>query len=134
MALACEIFATKERFFMTSYNKDLWQTVIYLFLSKFVKQANVSFGQEELINSKNVEMATRFAQMVGDTTDEKKIKFALLKALRLLEKDEMVLRFNETTLQLSDDGFARMKTEVDTAMMKIAQSFPEVVQKNKPIQ
>lgn len=119
---------------MTSYNKDLWQTVIYLFLSKFVKQANVSFGQEELINSKNVEMATRFAQMVGDTTDEKKIKFALLKALRLLEKDEMVLRFNETTLQLSDDGFARMKTEVDTAMMKIAQSFPEVVQKNKPIQ
>jgi hypothetical protein len=117
---------------MTSYNKDLWQTVTYLFLSKFVKQANVSFNQEELINSKNIDLAKRFVQMVGDTTDEKKIKFALLKALRLLEKDEMVLRLNETTLQLSDDGFARMKTEVDTAMMKIAQSFPESVPKDKP--
>ena len=119
---------------MTSYNRDLWQTVTYLFLSKFVKQANVSFDQEELISSKNIELANRFAQMVGDTTDEKKIKFALLKALRLLEKDDMVLRLNETTLQLSDDGYARMKKEVDTAMMKIAQSFPESVPKTSTIQ
>jgi len=117
---------------MTSYNRDLWQTVTYLFLSKFVKQANVSFAQDELINVKNVELAKRFAQMVGDTTDEKKIKPALLKALRLLEKEEMVLRLNEATLQLSDDGFARMKTEVNTALMKISQSFPESVPKNKP--
>ncbi|WP_321368230.1 hypothetical protein [uncultured Desulfuromusa sp.] len=116
---------------MASYNKELWQTVTYLFLSKFVQQANVSFPQDELINVKNVELAKRFAQMVGDTTDEKKIKFALLKGLRELEKDEMVRRLDETTLQLSEKGFARMKIEVDTAMMKIAQSFPESVPKGK---
>ena len=116
---------------MTAYNKDLWQTVTFLFLSKFVKQADVSFAQEELINDKNVELAKRFTQMVGDTTDEKKIKFALLKALRQLEKEEMLLRLNETTLQLSNDGFTRMKVEVDTAMMKIAQSFPDSDPKDK---
>ena len=110
---------------MASYNKDLWQTVIFLFLSKFVKQANVPFSQGTLINAKNVDLANRFIQMVSDTTDEKKIKFALLKALRELEKEEMVLRLSETTLQLSDAGFAKMKTEVETAMMKIAQNFPE---------
>ena len=110
---------------MAPYNKDLWQTVAFLFLSKFVKQANVPFPQGELINTKNVELANRFIQMVGDTTAEKKIKFALLKALRELEKEELVLRLSETTLQLSDAGFAKMKTEVETAMMKIAQNFPE---------
>ncbi|MEA3361688.1 MAG: hypothetical protein U9Q61_00210 [Thermodesulfobacteriota bacterium] len=110
---------------MATYNKDLWQTATFLFLSKFVKQANVSFTQDELINTKNVDLAGRFAKMVGDTTDEKKIKIALLKGLRQLEKEELVLRLNETTLQLSDAGFARMKTEVATAMQKIAQSFPE---------
>ncbi|NOQ41028.1 MAG: hypothetical protein GQ563_00805 [Desulfuromusa sp.] len=117
---------------MAAYNKDLWQTVIFLFLSKFVKQANVSFAQEELINAKNVELADRFIQMVGDTTDEEKIKFALLKGMRELEKDEMLLRSGDTTLQLSDAGFAKMKTEVETAMMKIAQSFPESTSKNNP--
>lgn len=117
---------------MAAYNKDLWQTVIFLFLSKFVKQANVSFAQEELINAKNVALADRFIQMVGDTTDEKKIKFALLKALRQLEKEEMLLRLDETTLQLSNNGFAKMKTEVETAMMKITQSFPESAPKDKP--
>ena len=117
---------------MAPYNKDLWQTVIFLFLSKFVKQANVSFAQKELINDKNVELANRFVQMVGDTTDEKKIKFALLKALRQLEKGEMVLRLSEETLQLSDAGFAKMETEVEAAMMKIAQSFPESTAKDKP--
>ncbi|MEA3544931.1 MAG: hypothetical protein U9R69_06895 [Thermodesulfobacteriota bacterium] len=110
---------------MASYNKDLWQTVVFLFLSKFVKQANVPFPQKELINAKNVELANRFIQMVGDTTDEKKIKFALLKALRGLEKGELVQRLNEETLQLSDTGFAKMKLEMETAMTKIAQSFPE---------
>ncbi|MCD6581589.1 MAG: hypothetical protein J7K90_07275 [Desulfuromusa sp.] len=117
---------------MAAYNKDLWQTVIFLFLSKFVKQANASFAQEELINAKNVELASRFTQMVGDTTDEKKIKFALLKGMRELEKDEMLLRSGETTLQLSDAGFSKMKTEVETAMMKISQSFPESTSENKP--
>lgn len=117
---------------MAAYNKDLWQTVIFLFLSKFVKQANVSFAQEELINAKNVALADRFIQMVGDTTDEKKIKFALLKGMRALEKDKLLLRSDEITLQLSDAGFARMKTEVESAMMKIAQSFPDSTPEDKP--
>jgi hypothetical protein len=110
---------------MAPYNKSLWQTVIFLFLSKFVKQAQTPFPQQELINDKNTELANRFVKMVGDATDKKKIKFALLKALSALEKEELILRLNETTLQLSDAGFAKMKTELATAMMKIAQSFPE---------
>ena len=117
---------------MASYNKDLWQTVIFLFLSKFVRQAKVPFSQKELINAKNVELANRFIQMVGDTTDEKKIKFALLKALRQLEKEELVLRLSEESLQLSDPGFAKMRLEVETAMMKIAQNFPESMPKDNP--
>ncbi len=110
---------------MDSYNDSLWQTVIFLFLSKFVKQAQTPFSQQDLINDKNIELANRFVKMVGDTTAEKKIKFALLKALRGLEKESLVLRLSETTLQLSDAGFAKMKTEVEAAMLKIAQSFPE---------
>ncbi|MFK5927765.1 MAG: hypothetical protein QM483_14150 [Desulfuromusa sp.] len=110
---------------MASYNRELWQTVIFLFLSKFVQQAKTSFPQRELINDNNIELASRFVQMVGDTTDKKKIKFALLKALRQLEKEEMMLRLGEETLQLSDAGYAKMKLEVETAMLKIAQSFPE---------
>jgi len=119
------IFLAVKGVFVATHNEDLWSTVIFLFLSKFVKQANVPFMQEELINTKNVDLAGRFAKMVGDTTDEKKIRLALLKGLRQLEKEKLVLRLNETTLQLSDAGFARMKTEVATAMQKIAQSFPE---------
>ena len=110
---------------MASFNKELWQTVVYLFLSKFVQQANTPFGQKELINAKNIDLANRFVQMVGDTTEEKKIKFALLKGLRQLESDGMVERLSEESLQLSDAGFAQMKLEVETAMQKIAQSFPE---------
>ncbi|MCK5825590.1 MAG: hypothetical protein KAG93_01040 [Desulfuromusa sp.] len=110
---------------MASYNEGLWQTVIFLFLSKFVKQAQTPFSQQELINDKNVELANHFIKIVGDTTDQKKIKFALLKALRALEKEVLVVRLSETTLQLSDAGFAKMKIEVETAMLKISQSFPE---------
>ncbi|MCK5914066.1 MAG: hypothetical protein KAG12_09315 [Desulfuromusa sp.] len=117
---------------MAVFNKDLWQTVIFLFLSKFVQQADVPFAQEELINGKNVDLANRFVQMVGDTTEEKKIKFALLKALRQLEKEEVIVRLDEATLQLSNDGFAKMKVEVETAMQKIAQSFPEATPKDNP--
>ena len=116
---------------MATYNKDLWQTVVFLFLSKFVKQANLSFPQKELINDKNVELANRFIQMVGDTTDEKKIKFALLKALREFEKGKLVRRLDEETLQLSDAGFAKMKLEMETAMTKTAQSFPESKSKDQ---
>jgi len=114
------------------FNKDLWQTVVYLFLSKFVQQANTPFAQEKLINQKNIDLASRFAQMVGDATEEKKIKFALLKGLRLLENDGTVERLSEETLQLSEDGFKKMRLEVETAMMKIAQSFPEAQVKEPP--
>lgn len=110
---------------MASFNKELWQTVVYLFLSKFVQKAQVPFSQAELINQKNIDLATRFAQMVGDTTEEKKIKFALLKGLRQLESDGIVERLSEESLQLSDAGFSKMKLEVETAMQKISQSFPE---------
>ncbi len=110
---------------MASFNKELWQTVVYLFLSKFIQKAKTPFAQTELINEKNIDLASRFAQMVGDTTEEKKIKFALLKGLRQLENEGMVERLSEETLQLSDEGFSKMKLEVETAMMKIARSFPD---------
>ena len=115
---------------MAADNESLWKTVIFLFLSKFVKQPQTPFPQQELINDKNRELASRFAKMVGDTTDEKKIKLALLKALRVLEKEAVVVRLSETTLQLSDTGFAQMKSEVETAMAKISQSFPESTTKD----
>lgn len=117
---------------MAPFNKDLWQTVVYLFLSKFVQRANTPFAQDELINQKNIDLASRFAQMVGDSTEEKKIKFALLKGLRLLESDGTVERLSEEALQLSENGFKKMKLEVETAMMKIAQSFPEAQVKEPP--
>lgn len=110
---------------MAPFNKELWQTVVYLFLSKFVQKAQVPFSQAELINQKNIDLANRFSQMVGDSTEEKKIKFALLKGLRQLESDGTVERLSENSLQLSDEGFSKMKLEVETAMQKIAQSFPE---------
>ncbi len=117
---------------MAPFNQSLWKMVVFLFLSKYVKEANIPFPQKELINDKNIDLASRFVEMVGDTTEVKKIKFALLKALRQLEKEELVLRLNEETLQLSDAGIAKMKAEVKTAMAKITQSFPESVAKDKP--
>ena len=117
---------------MASFNQELWQTVIYLFLSKFVRQANTPFAQKELINEKNIELASRFVEMVGDDTEDKKIKFALLKAMRGVEADGMLERLSEESLQLSDAGIAKMKLEVETAMLKIAQSFPEAKPQDKP--
>jgi hypothetical protein len=117
---------------LASFNKELWQTVVYLFLSKFVQKAKTPFAQAALINEKNIDLASRFAQMVGDTTEETKVKFALLKGLRQLENDGLVERLSEESLQLSDEGFSKMKLEVETAMMKIAQSFPESQVKEPP--
>ena len=117
---------------MAPFNKELWQTVVYLFLSKLVQKARVPFAQTELINQKNIVLANRFAQMVDDTTEEKKIKFALLKGLRQLESDGAVERLSEESLQLSNEGFNKMKLEVETAMQKIAQSFPESQAKEPP--
>ena len=110
---------------MASYNKQLWRTVTFLFLSKFVKQANEPFAQKTLINAKNVELASKFTEMVGDTTAQNKIKLTLIKALNLVEKEGLIQRLDETTLQLSEEGFSTMQTEVQTAMIKIAQNFPE---------
>ncbi len=117
---------------MAPFNSELWQTVVYLFLSKFVQQANVPFAHEMLINAKNIDLANRFARVVGDSTEEKKVKFALLKGLRQLESEGMVERLDETTLLLTTAGFARMKHEVETAMEKIARSFPESAAKEPP--
>ena len=116
---------------MASHNNELWQTIMFLFLSKFVKQANEPFAQKQLINAKNVELASRFATMVGDTTAEDKIKLALPKALKQLEKSMFIQRLDETTLQLSDEGLTKMQTELQTAMMKIARDFPESVPNEK---
>ena len=117
---------------MASHNKQLWQTVLFLFLSKFVKQADQTFAQKQLINAKNVELASRFSEMVGDSTSEDKIKLTLIKALKLLEKDGLMLRVDETTLRLSNDGFVLMQNEVKTAMTKISQNFPETKVQEKP--
>ena len=117
---------------MAPFNQDLWKMVVFLFLSKHVKEANVPFPQKELINEKNIDLASRFVEMVGDTTEIKKIKFALLKALRQLEKENMILRLSEETLQLSGEGFIKMRGEVEMAMTKSAQNFPESKVEDKP--
>ena len=117
---------------MATYNQELWQTVVFLLLSKVVKEADTTFAQDLLINPRNIELANRFVQMVGDTTPEKKIKFALLKAMRALEKEEIIVRVDEESLQLSTAGFTRMKEELKTAMAKIAHNFPDSTAKDTP--
>jgi hypothetical protein len=110
---------------MASHNNALWQTVIFLFLSKFIRQANVEFGQKQLINAKNVELAQKFAEMVGDTTENSKIKLALIKALKQIEKGGWLQRIDDNTLSMNDEGFEKMQSELQTAMMKIARDFPD---------
>lgn len=117
---------------MASHNNALWQTVIFLFLSKFIRQANVEFGQKQLINAKNVELAQKFAEMVGDTTENSKIKLALLKALKQVEKGGWLQRIDENTLSMNDVGFEKMQTELQTAMMKIARDFPDSAPQEQP--
>ncbi len=117
---------------MATYNQELWQTVVFLLLSKIVKEADTTFAQNLLINPRNIELANRFVQMVGDTTTEKKIKFALLKAMRELEKEAIVVRIDEESLQLSKTGFTQMKEELKTAMTKIAKNFPDSTAKEDP--
>ncbi len=117
---------------MATYNQELWQTVVFLLLSKIVKEADTTFAQNLLINPRNIELANRFVQMVGDTTTEKKIKFALLKAMRELEKEAIVVRVDEESLQLIKTGFTQMKEELNTAMTKIAKNFPDSTAKEDP--
>lgn len=117
---------------MASHNNALWQTVIFLFLSKFIRQANVEFGQKQLINAKNVELAQKFAEMVGDTTENSKIKLALLKALKQVEKEGWLQRIDENTLSMNDAGFEKMQSELQTAMMKIARDFPDSAPQEQP--
>ncbi len=117
---------------MAAYNQQLWQTVVFLLLSKSVKEADTTFAQILLINPRNIELANRFVQMVGDTTTEEKIKFALLKAMRELEKGKVLVRIDEESLQLSKAGFVKMKSVLETAMTKIAQNFPDSTPKETP--
>ena len=117
---------------MAKHNNSLWQTVVFLFISKFDPQAGQPFEQKLLINAKNVELARRFAAMVGDTTEDTKIKLALLKGLQQLEKTDYIQRIDDATLQLTSTGYAQMKQEIQTAMKKIAENFPENKPKDKP--
>ncbi|OQY17821.1 MAG: hypothetical protein B6I36_08370 [Desulfobacteraceae bacterium 4572_35.1] len=117
---------------MASHNNALWQTVTFLFLSKFIRQANVEFGQKQLINAKNVELAQKFAEMVGDATENSKIKLALLKGLKQVEKGGWLQRIDENTLSMNDAGFEKMQTELQTAMMKIARDFPDSAPQKQP--
>lgn len=110
---------------MAAYNRELWQTVIFLFLSKFVQQPNIEFNQKQLINAKNVELAQKFAEMVGDTTESTKVKLALIKAMKQVEKGGWLQRNDDTTLSLNDAGFEKMQQELQTAMLKIAENFPD---------
>jgi len=110
---------------MATHNVALWQTVTFLFLSKFSPQANQPFAQKMLINAKNVDLAQKFAEMVGDTTESGKIKLALLKALKQMEKQGFVERIDENTIQISPSGAEKMTSEVEAAMRKIAESFPD---------
>lgn len=117
---------------MASHNNQLWQTVIFLFLSKFIRQPNVEFAQKQLINAKNVELAQKFAEMVGDTTENTKIKLALIKAMKHVEKGGWLQRIDDNTLVLNDAGFEKMQTELQTAMMKIARDFPDSAPEEQP--
>jgi len=117
---------------MASHNNQLWQTVIFLFLSKFVKQPNIEFSQKLLINAKNVELAQKFAEMVGDTTENTKIKLALIKAMKQVEKGGWLQRVDDNTLLLNDTGFEKMQVELQTAMMKIARDFPDSAPQEQP--
>ncbi|OQY18895.1 MAG: hypothetical protein B6I36_05720 [Desulfobacteraceae bacterium 4572_35.1] len=117
---------------MATHNSELWQTVTFLFLSKFSPKTGKPFAQKMLINAKNVELAQRFAEMVGDTTKGDKTKLALIKALRQLEQHGWVERIDDSTIQLTDTGITKMNNEVQSAMKKIAASFPDAANTEKP--
>lgn len=117
---------------MATHNKELWQTVVFLFLSKLSPQAGQPFAQKMLINAKNIDLARRFAEMVGDNTSPDKIKLTLLKALKQLEKQGWVERVDDNTILLTAAGIDKMGTEQQLAMQKIATSFPDAA-KDKPV-
>jgi hypothetical protein len=110
---------------MASSNQDLWQSILFLFLSKFVKQANTPFARKDLINAKNVELAGKFAEMVGDKTPAEKMKLTMNKALKSLVKHGFAQEIDDATLQLTDSGMVKMHEELKIAMAKIAQNFPQ---------
>ncbi|MDY0189557.1 MAG: hypothetical protein RBR22_02380 [Desulfuromonas sp.] len=117
---------------MSTSNNSLWQTVTFLFLSKLALTAKQPFAQKKLINGKNVELAQRFATMVGATTESGKVKLAMLKAVKQLEKQGYLERIDDNNLQLSDIGAEKMANEVQSAMRKIAENFPDATAANKP--
>ncbi|WP_321530737.1 hypothetical protein [uncultured Desulfuromonas sp.] len=117
---------------MASTNHELWQSILFLFLSKFVKQAQTPFAKKDLINAKNVELANKFAQMTGNTTPPEKMKNTLNKALAALQKKGLVEEVDVKTLQLTNAGWNTMHIEVKAAMTKISQEFPQSQTANAP--
>jgi len=115
---------------MASTNHELWQSILFLFMSKFVKQAETPFARKELINAKNVELANKFAEMTGNTTPPEKMKLTLNKALSALQKNDLVQEMDGATLQLTAKGWNVMQNEVRTAMAKISQEFPQTKTEN----
>ena len=110
---------------MAATNHELWQSILFLLMSKFVKQAQAPFARKDLINAKNVELANKFAEMVGNTTPPEKMKLTLNKALAALQKKGLVEEVDATTLQLTVAGWNTLQEEVKTAMSKISQEFPQ---------
>ena len=110
---------------MTSTNKQLWQTVIFLLLSKFITNQQQQFSRKQLINAKNVELAERFANIVGDNAAVGKTKLALNKALQQLIDNGSINAVAGDTMQITDTGFAAMQQRRQEAMTKIAASFPD---------
>nr|WP_320115271.1 hypothetical protein [uncultured Desulfuromonas sp.] len=110
---------------MASTHHELWQSILFLLMSKFVKQAQTPFAKKDLINAKNVELANTFAQMTGNTTPPEKMKITLNKALAALQKKGLVEDVDEKTLQLTNAGWNTMQLEVKAAMTKISQEFPQ---------
>nr|WP_320048595.1 hypothetical protein [uncultured Desulfuromonas sp.] len=117
---------------MASTQNELWQSILFLFMSKFVRQAQTPFAKKELINAKNVELANKFAEMTGNTTPPEKMKLTLTKALSELQKKGLLEEVGATTLQLTEKGWSSMQEEVKSAMCKIAQEFPQSQAPNAP--
>ena len=110
---------------MSTYNFKLWQTVVFLFLSKFVTSDNEPFTKKQLINGKNTQLAEKFIQMMDEKTAAGKAKLSMDKTVSKLIQQQLLISIDDDTLQLSDAGFAMMEQERNNAMQKIAASFPE---------
>ena len=112
---------------MAKADMQVWHSVALLFLSKFITSTTQTFAQKDLINSKNIDLGAKFAAMLGNETDNSEVKESLKKALKNLERHEMIQRSASGEMNLTPAGLATMNTERSRAMAKIAQNFPESV-------